>query len=133
MLCKMWKVLSRGDFAKNAIRIHVEHYEAIHALVSKERILEYRVQEGWGPLVEFLGATYPKDEFPKPMNDKNVFERRFKIAAQKMSLRKIGQRLLLLIFVTLYVAWPLWQYFAAVAGQRFICAANLPSTLLRRY
>ena len=40
----------------------------------KRRVLEYRVEEGWGPLCEFLGKDAPKDTpFPK-INDLESFQ-----------------------------------------------------------
>ena len=40
----------------------------VRKLVPKERLLEYRIEEGWGPLCEFLGedvAMLNGEEFPK--------------------------------------------------------------------
>ncbi|KAM0718682.1 hypothetical protein Q7P37_005753 [Cladosporium fusiforme] len=51
------------------------HYERIRAVAPQERILEYRVQDGWGPLCEFLGVEVPEGvEFPR-VNDKEAFVR----------------------------------------------------------
>ncbi|KAK4634603.1 hypothetical protein CLAFUW4_00150 [Fulvia fulva] len=48
------------------------HYEHVRGLVPKERLLEFRVQEGWGPLCGFLGHEVPQGEFPR-INDKRAF------------------------------------------------------------
>lgn len=39
-------------------------YEAVRKLVPPERLLNYRVGEGWGPLCDFLGIKVPDFEFP---------------------------------------------------------------------
>lgn len=42
----------------------IDHYEEVHRLVPKDRLLEYRVSEGWEPLCEFLGKKVPDAPFP---------------------------------------------------------------------
>ena len=40
----------------------------VRKLVPKERLLEYRIEDGWGPLCEFLGedvSLLEGEEFPK--------------------------------------------------------------------
>jgi len=36
----------------------------IRGLVPKDRLLEWCVQDGWGPLCEFLGKPVPDEPFP---------------------------------------------------------------------
>lgn len=33
--------------------------------IAPDRLLVYRVEEGWGPLCEFLGVPVPETEFPR--------------------------------------------------------------------
>ncbi|KAJ7679938.1 hypothetical protein B0H17DRAFT_1161218 [Mycena rosella] len=49
-----------------------DHYNGVRMLVPKERLLEYDVKDGWGPLCAFLGKDVPAGEFPR-MNDTQVF------------------------------------------------------------
>jgi Sulfotransferase domain len=42
----------------------LEKNEKIRPLVPKERLLEYNVKEGWGPLCKFWGEV-PNELFPK--------------------------------------------------------------------
>ena len=49
-----------------------DHYARIRAVAPKERLLEYHVKEGWGPLCEFLGKDVPEGEFPRA-NDAKAF------------------------------------------------------------
>lgn len=47
-------------------RVFQEHYDRVRSLVPKERLLEYRIEEGWGPLCEFLCEDVPDNEdFPR--------------------------------------------------------------------
>ena len=41
-------------------------------MVPKERLLEYRVQDGWEPLCRFLDVDVPDAEFPR-INDAAQF------------------------------------------------------------
>ncbi|KAJ7669602.1 hypothetical protein B0H17DRAFT_1209671 [Mycena rosella] len=44
----------------------IEHYESLRWLVPKERLLEYEVKDGWGPLpvCAFLGKDVPAGSSP---------------------------------------------------------------------
>ena len=42
-----------------------EHNERVREISPKDRFLEYQVQQGWGPLCEFLGKSVPKVDFPR--------------------------------------------------------------------
>ncbi len=48
------------------------HNDAVVAGVPAERLLVYRVAEGWGPLCDFLGVPVPDEEFPN-VNDRELF------------------------------------------------------------
>jgi hypothetical protein len=52
-------------FPTNGKAVYREHYEAVRALVPRERLLEYRITEGWGPLCDFLGHEKPEMRFPQ--------------------------------------------------------------------
>ncbi|KAL8891333.1 MAG: hypothetical protein Q9215_001656, partial [Flavoplaca cf. flavocitrina] len=64
MFYRMWAIFSRGDFAKHGKAAFEDHYAHVREVVPKERLLEYRVQEGWEPLCRFLGTEVPEEEFP---------------------------------------------------------------------
>jgi len=52
-----------------------EHYARVRKAAPRERLLEYHVGEGWGPLCEFLGKSVPEGvEFPR-VNDSEAFVR----------------------------------------------------------
>jgi hypothetical protein len=41
------------------------HNAAVRAAIAPERLLVYRVSEGWGPLCAFLGVAVPDTPFPQ--------------------------------------------------------------------
>lgn len=45
------------EVLQNAREVYREHYRRIREATPKERLLEYRLGEGWGPLCDFWGKT----------------------------------------------------------------------------
>lgn len=56
-------------------RFH-NHNEWIRSLVPKDKLLEYEVSSGWGPLCEFLGEDVPDEPFPRG-NEAEILHKRF--------------------------------------------------------
>ncbi|KAJ6554554.1 P-loop containing nucleoside triphosphate hydrolase protein [Mycena capillaripes] len=56
-----------------AKRRYIEYYDEVRSLVPKERLLEYRVGEGWESLCRFLKKDVPAEPFPK-VNDTQSFQ-----------------------------------------------------------
>lgn len=46
------------------VRVFEEHNRRVQEEVPPERLLVFRVQDGWGPLCEFLGRPAPAEPFP---------------------------------------------------------------------
>jgi len=53
---------------ETAIQFFEEHTDEVKRLVPKERLLVFEVQQGWGPLCNFLGLPEPQTPFPN-VND----------------------------------------------------------------
>ena len=53
-----------------------DHQDEIRRLVPREKLLEYRVGEGWERLCEFLEVEVPNEQFPK-INDGKDFKEMF--------------------------------------------------------
>jgi hypothetical protein len=76
MLRKFFDTFFQSDFPKYGKSAFREHYKEIRRLVPPEKLLEYKVSEGWGPLCEFLGHDIPEG-VPFPCsNDTNGFTTR---------------------------------------------------------
>ncbi|KAF7352155.1 hypothetical protein MVEN_01178700 [Mycena venus] len=52
---------------------YIEYYDEVQSLVPKERLLEYRVGEGWESLCRFLEKNVPVEPFPH-VNDTQAFQ-----------------------------------------------------------
>ncbi|KAI9716186.1 MAG: hypothetical protein M1828_000412 [Chrysothrix sp. TS-e1954] len=66
-----------GDFAQHGRQTWDRHHELVHSLVPQDRILDFQVKEGWGPLCAFLGDPVPDVEFPR-VNDAEEFKKGLK-------------------------------------------------------
>jgi Sulfotransferase domain len=71
----VWNGTFKSNFADRdfAIRTFEEHNEAVRREVPAERLLEFEVRQGWGPLCDFLGRPVPDEDFPR-LNDTQTFQ-----------------------------------------------------------
>ncbi|RYP67874.1 hypothetical protein DL771_006982 [Monosporascus sp. 5C6A] len=73
MLKKFFDTFFLGDFPNKGKEVFLRHYDEVRSLVPPERLLEYKVADGWEPLCEFLGEPVPKGvKFPN-VNDNRDF------------------------------------------------------------
>jgi hypothetical protein len=78
-----WQGMFHGRFADRdyAIRVFEEHNAAVRQAVPADRLLEYTIGSGWGPLCDFLGKPVPDEEFPR-LNDAAAFQERIGLPRQ---------------------------------------------------
>ena len=72
----VWQRSLRGtmkDRARAIARYH-EHIDEVIATVPEDRLLVYRVSEGWPPLCELLGEPVPDEPFPR-VNERKAMRR----------------------------------------------------------
>ncbi|KAJ9144632.1 NAD dependent epimerase/dehydratase [Pleurostoma richardsiae] len=94
MIRKFFDTFFEGDFPGRGKQVFLRHCDEVRRLVPKERLLEYRVSEGWEPLCEFLEVPVPKGEpFPN-INDNRIFVERSR-RRNRMQMLNAGLRLLL--------------------------------------
>jgi hypothetical protein len=55
----------RMDDKEHCLRVFAQHYERVRRTVQADRLLDYRVQEGWEPLCRFLDVKVPDEPFPR--------------------------------------------------------------------
>ncbi|KAM0543252.1 hypothetical protein ACHAPJ_012397 [Fusarium lateritium] len=55
-----------------------KHYAMIRRISPRERLLEFKLDQGWGPLCEFLGKDIPDIEFPR-LNESAWFDEKASI------------------------------------------------------
>ena len=73
----IWQGRFRGEFLDRAkaIAAYNAHLQEVRRRVPAERLLEFNVREGWGPLCAFLGRPVPA-QVPFPhLNDRGLFKR----------------------------------------------------------
>jgi len=80
---EFWRLAFNAMFGTNDVteeiakKRYIEYYDEVRSLVPKERLLEYRVGEGWESLCRFLGKDVPAEPFPK-VNDTQAFQDQIK-------------------------------------------------------
>jgi hypothetical protein len=65
----------RFEDAEHAMAVFGEHNDEVRREVPAERLLEFQVKQGWGPLCDFLGVPVPDEPFPRS-NDRLEFAAR---------------------------------------------------------
>jgi hypothetical protein len=73
----IWKRTFGENFEDRqyAIGVFERHNEEVKRHVPAERLLVYKVKEGWEPLCEFLGVEAPKSKTFPHLNDTDSFQR----------------------------------------------------------
>ncbi|KAG9585101.1 hypothetical protein KCU86_g5115, partial [Aureobasidium melanogenum] len=64
-----------GNIEKNGKAAYQKHSEEVREVTQPERFLEWRVEDGWGPLCEFLGVEVPDQDFPHGNNGEEFHRR----------------------------------------------------------
>ena len=75
----IWEDTFGGNFEdrQHAIEVFERHNEEVKRRVPVERLLVYEINEGWGPLCDFLGVEEPDKPFPH-LNDTHTFRKRIR-------------------------------------------------------
>lgn len=60
----VWNAFTDLTDRASCIEVFERHNARVRALVPPDRLLVYRVQEGWEPLCAFLGIDVPDEPFP---------------------------------------------------------------------
>ena len=76
----IWVGLFKNNFSdrESTELVYNEHIESVKKTIPADKLLIYRINEGWGPLCEFLNVENPKIPFPK-VNDTAEMLRNFAI------------------------------------------------------
>lgn len=110
MLKKFFDTFFLGDFENRGKEIYLRHYEEVRQLVPKDKLLEFRVQDGWEPLCGFLGERVPcGQKFPN-VNDNRDFVSRSKRRNRMQMLNVLakGVEILVLVVMCLLLVAMLW-------------------------
>lgn len=92
---------------RNARSVYEAHYREIREVTPKERLLEYRLGDGWEPLCKFLGKEIPDVPFLK-INESAMLKRQLRIVglkALKRSLKNVGFVIGMLLGAAMGLYW----------------------------
>lgn len=72
----IWQRSHKGTMVDKsaAIARYHKHLEEIKAEVSQEKLLIFKVDQGWGPICRFLGVDIPETDFPN-VNDRAAIKK----------------------------------------------------------
>jgi len=82
----------------------ITHNENVRSLVPPEKLLEFKPQNGWEPLCEFLGKNIPTTPFPhsnKGSNAANIVAKNLVITCTIQILKPV---------VAVFVAWAVYKW-----------------------
>jgi len=88
----------------------LDHNEGLRSTVPKEKFLEFRVEEGWEPLCQFLGKPVPSGPFPR-VNEGNA-SADLTFWGARVTLRNIFKQKVLPVLVAILavvVGWISWR------------------------
>ena len=65
---------TRGNWQDRAAlrQGYLDHYAHVRSVVPKDRLLEFKSQDGWEPLCNFLGKDIPDEPYPRINDGKHV-------------------------------------------------------------
>jgi hypothetical protein len=103
------KKATKEEVRRVAKEGYERHYELIRRITPKERLLEYKLGTGWGPLCEFLGADEPVGvEFPR-VNEMAAYHD-LMLAIFIGSLWRIAKAYGWIVIITLAIVASLWLF-----------------------
>ncbi|KAI7352233.1 hypothetical protein KC320_g4541 [Hortaea werneckii] len=93
---------SKHEARVRSKKAYRHHYRDVRVFVPRERLLEFRLQEGWGPLCEFLGKEVPDVPFPH-VNEKERNRLAFETIADIGMKRVLKKAFMVLTLVAMPV------------------------------
>jgi len=101
----IWERYMEGtmDDREEAIQRYLRNVREVNSTVPVDRLLVYRVDQGWEPLCGLLGVPVPDVEFPH-VNDRREMKRRLALMSALAYAAVIGGALLVAGLVVLLVA-----------------------------
>lgn len=80
--------MTASKVMQNARRTYRNHYADIRAGVPKEKVLGFRLSDGWEPLCKFLGKEVPDEPFPH-RNDATALNKAFEMFLKGALVRSL--------------------------------------------
>ena len=83
---------NKMELQRNAKTVYKEHYDEVRKVCPRDRLLNFELKEGWGPLCTFLGKEEPGIPFPM-LNERGALGVRsveFRKKVRRLVLRNVG-------------------------------------------
>ncbi|KAK4504455.1 hypothetical protein PRZ48_005371 [Zasmidium cellare] len=99
---------SKEQYIANAKEVYLKHLEMVKRVTPPERLLVFKIEQGWKPLCEFLGKPIPDVPFPRVNETAAVKEKVSVYIANsyKRALRRMAVRVLPVVVVAVgVVVW----------------------------
>lgn len=93
---------------------YLDHYAHVRAITPKDKLLEFRSEDGWEPLCKFLEVPVPEGPYPK-INDTANFVRMHKIMWWRAFVKFLAKRALPVVVAAGAGAYYYWQEKASAA------------------
>ena len=101
---------SKAEMQMKSRQAYRDHYALVRKVTPKARLLEFRLEEGWAPLCEFLGKPVPDMPFPR-VNDSAALQELLTIIVIRGLCKAFKRSLkwILLLIVLMLVIWLCWS------------------------
>jgi len=86
MMLGFFRAENVDQIRENAKSRYLEHYETIRRIVPKEKLLNFKLTDGWGPLCTFLGKEIPDTDFPW-VNETKALQEKIKMVQGQMMMK----------------------------------------------
>ena len=111
MLRKFFDTFFEGDFPGRGKEVYRRHYQEVRRMVPPHKLLEFRLEDGWGPLCAFLGVPVPTEQKTLPkLNDSSNFVARSR-RRNRLQILNVTARLILWVLGLLLISF--WVHFVA--------------------
>ena len=106
---------SKSEMRENARETYRAHYALVRRVTPKERLLEYKLGDGWEPLCQFLGKPVPDVPFPN-VNDSDAIREMLAIMMRK-GLWNMAKRVFLFCLPCAVAVLGWWLYSRGYIGS----------------
>lgn len=105
----VFKCHNRQEFRANARAVYLDHYRTIREVTPPERLLNFRLDQGWGPLCEFLGKPVPDVPFPHS-NDTQAYHEQLEVVVRRAARLMLQKAAPYLVGTVAMIAVILFKY-----------------------
>ncbi|MCJ1250921.1 hypothetical protein MMC30_008149 [Trapelia coarctata] len=89
---------------ENALRTYKRMHQEVRDIAPKEKLLEYKLGDGWEPLCKFLNKDVPDEPFPF-INESHEFQQRVDLIEKQSAIRAAKNILPIVGAAALVSAW----------------------------